>query len=64
MPAIGSRCHELRVRDRDHTWRIVYRIDPDVILILEIFDKKTTTTPKAVIEDCQRRLKHYDEHVR
>jgi len=28
MPAIGPRCHELRVRDRDHTWRIVYRVDP------------------------------------
>ena len=64
MPAIGPRCHELRVRDRDRTWRIVYRVDPDVILILEIFDKKTTTTPKAVIEDCRRRMRHYDEHVR
>ena len=37
---------------------------PDVILILEIFDKKTTTTPNAVIEDCRRRMRHYDEHVR
>jgi len=64
MPAIGPRCHELRVRDRDHTWRIVYRVDPDVILILEIFDKKTTTTPNAVIEDCRRRMRHYDEYVR
>ena len=64
MPAIGQRCHELRVRDRDHTWRIVYRVDSDVILILEIFDKKTTTTPKTVIEDCRRRMRHYDEHVR
>ena len=64
MPAIGPRCHELRVRDRDHTWRIVYRVDPDVILILEIFDKKTTTTPNAVIEDCRHRMRHYDEYVR
>ena len=64
MPAIGPRCHELRVRDRDHTWRIVYRVDPDVIPILEIFDKKTTTTPKAVIKDCRRRMRHYDEHAR
>ena len=64
MPAIGSACHELRIRDRDRTWRIVYRIDPDAILVLEIFDKKTPTTPKKVIEDCKRRLRHYDEHVR
>jgi phage-related protein len=41
MPAIGSRCHELRIRDRDHTWRIIYRLDPDAVLILAIFDKKT-----------------------
>ncbi len=53
MPAIGSRCHELRNRDSDHTWRVVYRVDADAILILAIFDKKTSTTPKAVIDDCQ-----------
>jgi phage-related protein len=64
MPSIGSRCHELRIRDRDHTWRIIYRIDSDAVLILEIFDKKTTATPGAVIADCRRRLKHYDENVR
>ena len=64
MPAIAPRCHELRIRDRGHVWRIVYRLDADVILILEIFDKKTTTTPKAVIDDCRRRLRDYDEHVR
>jgi phage-related protein len=64
MHVIGPRCHELRIRDRDQTWRIVYRIDPDAILILEIFGKKTATTPKSVIEDSRRRLRHYDEHVR
>lgn len=64
MPAVGPRCHELRIRDRDQFWRIVYRIDPDVIVILEIFSKKTAATPKNVIEDCRRRLRHYDEHVR
>ena len=25
MPAIGRRCHELRIVDADQTWRIVYR---------------------------------------
>ena len=64
MPVIGTRCHELRIRDRDQIWRIIYRIDPDAIIILEIFSKKTTSTPKSVIEDCRRRLGHYDEHVR
>jgi len=28
MPSIGSRCHELRINDRNVTWRIVYRVDP------------------------------------
>jgi phage-related protein len=64
MPAIGPRCHELRIRDRDRIWRIVYRVDRDAIPILAIFEKKTATTPKTVIQDCQRRLRHYDEHVR
>ena len=63
MPVIGPRCHELRIRDRDHTWRIVYRVDPDAVLILEIFDKKTPTTTRAVIEDGRRRQRHYDEHM-
>jgi len=64
VSTIGSRCHELRIRDRDHMWRIVYRIDSDAVLILEIFDRKTAATPKAVIDDCRRRLRHYDESVR
>jgi phage-related protein len=64
MPAIGTRCHELRIRDHDQIWRIIYRIDLDAIVILEIFSKKTASTPKSVIEDCRRRLRHYDEHVR
>jgi phage-related protein len=25
MPAIGARCHELRIMDAGHSWRIVYR---------------------------------------
>lgn len=32
MPSIGPRCHELRVRDEGANWRIVYRLDPTVIL--------------------------------
>src|SRR5438034_6404138 len=40
MPAIGIRCHELRIRDRDHTWRILYRVDRDAILVLDIFDQE------------------------
>lgn len=60
MPSIGPRCYELRIEDVGATWRIVYRIDPDAIVILEVFSKKTRTTPKAVIEASKRRLREYD----
>jgi phage-related protein len=60
MTSIGRRCHELRIVDADVTWRIFYRVDPDAIVILEILNKKTRSTPKAVIETCQRRLSDYD----
>jgi phage-related protein len=61
MPSIGPRCHELRVRDEGHNWRIVYRLDTDAILIVEVFAKTTRETPKHVLDACQRRLRHYDE---
>lgn len=60
MPSIGQRCHELRINDKNLTWRIVYRIDDDAIVILDVFDKKTNKTPKQVIEICKRRIKLYD----
>ncbi len=61
MPSIGSRCHELRINDEDKTWRIIYRIDSDAIVIVDVFSKKTNKTPQPVIERCQKRLKQYDE---
>jgi len=60
MPSIGSGCHELRIDDQDKTWRIVYRIDNDAIVILEVFEKKTQKTPRDVIERCKRRIRLYD----
>lgn len=60
MASIGARCYELRIEDVAATWRIIYRIDPDAILVLEVFSKKTATTPKGVIGTCQRRLREYD----
>src|SRR3954454_19893633 len=50
MPGIGPRCHELRIRDGDRNWRIIYRIDLDVIVITEVFPKMTRQTPKSVID--------------
>jgi phage-related protein len=61
MPSVGPRCHELRVRDESVTWRIIYRIDSDAIVIADVFEKKTTTTPKQAISTCRSRLHRYDE---
>jgi phage-related protein len=60
MPSIGTRCHELRINDEQVTWRIVYRIDVDAVLILEVFDKKTPATPKWVVDICKKRIRSYD----
>ena len=61
MPSVGSRCHELRINDESVTWRIIYRLDADAIVILEVFSKKSRATPKAVIDACKRRLKDYED---
>ena len=60
MPNVGAHCHELRINDARATWRIVYRIDSDAIIILEVFRKKTQQIPRSVITVCSRRLKEYD----
>jgi phage-related protein len=61
MPSIGPQCHELRVRDVAHNWRIIYRIDANAIVIVEVFMKRSRQTPKAVITQCKSRLRRYDE---
>lgn len=60
MPNIGKSCHELRINDENLIWRIIYRIDADAIVILEVFDKKTKQTPKYIIDVCKDRIKVYD----
>jgi len=64
MPNIGPRCHELRINDEKKTWRIVYRIDDDAIVVVDVFEKKTQKTPRQVIANCQRRLRLYDAAAR
>jgi phage-related protein len=59
MPAIGTRCHELRVNDRDQTWRIVYHVAADAVVVLDVFSKKTEATPKAAVDTCRTRLAAY-----
>jgi len=60
MPNVGRRCHELRINDENSTWRIVYRTDADAVVILEILEKKTQTTPRHIINICKDRIRRYD----
>lgn len=64
MPSIGAGCHELRIRDENQNWRIVYRVDDDAVIVAEVFPKTTQQTPKRVIDLCQARLAAYDEASR
>jgi phage-related protein len=59
MPSIAKNCHELRIQDKTVTWRIIYLIEGDAIVILDIFAKKTAQTPLRVIQTCKERLKLY-----
>ncbi len=61
MPAIGSRCHELRIKGERRDWRILYRVERDAVLLLDVFAKTTRITPKRVLEDCRRRLARFDQ---
>jgi phage-related protein len=62
MSSIDDRCHELRVNDLNNNknWRVVYRIDDDAVIILEVFAKTTKKTPDLIIDRCQKRLRSYD----
>jgi phage-related protein len=60
MPSVGPGCHELRISDASSTWRIIYKVAVDAIVILEVFSKKTQSTPYEVVEVCRRRLRKYE----
>ncbi len=63
LPSIGPRCHELRVVDQSASWRLIYRLDRDAIVIVEVFREQTMATPAAVVDVCRRRLQAYDRVV-
>ena len=60
MPSVGPRCHELRFRDAYHSWRLIYRIDHDAIVVVALVSKKTEQTPDRVIELSRDRLRRHD----
>jgi phage-related protein len=64
MSTIAARCHELRINDEGQTWRLIYRIDTDAILIMAVFANKTEKTPDEIIRTLRKRLEDYDGAVR
>jgi phage-related protein len=59
MPAICARCHELRINDRGQSWRIMYHVAPNAVVILDVFSKKTQSTPGQILDVCRKRLVAY-----
>jgi phage-related protein len=39
----------------------MYRVDPDAIVIADIFSKKSRTTPQSEITRSNKRLREYDD---
>lgn len=64
LPIVGPRCGSLRIRDKGHNWRIIYRLDADAVLVLDVYAKKTRTIPQEVINRCKKRLRAYDDAVK
>ena len=51
MSSIGSGCREIRVRDKDGTFRVFYVATIDeTVYVLHTFQKKTQTTSKADLD--------------
>jgi phage-related protein len=63
LPDVGARSGALRIREAEHNWRIVYRIDSDAVLVLGVYSKKSRKIPDEVIASCKQRLKKYDAAV-
>ena len=56
LPIIGKSCHELRIVDRDKNWRIIYSIEVDAVVILEVFAKKQTRPPRDLLKSLKKDL--------
>lgn len=64
MPSVGAQCHELRINDTGHAWRIMYHVEPDAVVVLDVFSKKTEATPLTAMTTCRRRLAAYQKAAR
>jgi phage-related protein len=59
MPGVAPGCHELRIVDGHLNWRIMYYLATDAVVILDVFRKKTKTTPRTVMAECRQRLAEF-----
>ena len=58
MKAVGAGVREIRVRDEDGIFRVIYLAKrPEGIYVLHAFQKKTQTTAKRDLDLASRRLK-------
>lgn len=64
MPDVGRSCHELRVEDDRRSWRLVYAIEAEAIVVLEVFEKRTQKTPQRVLDACKTRLERFRRVMR
>jgi len=58
MPEIGPRVHELPLKERSGTYRIIYAVvTSGKIGVLRAFKKTTQAAPKADLKLAQKRMK-------
>lgn len=58
MPSVGKHVHELRLKDKDGIYRIIYFIKKkEGVYIVHAFAKKTQKTPKKNIDLAIKRIK-------
>ena len=56
MPSVGSGCREIRLRDKDGTFRVFYVATIDeTVYVLHAFQKKTRKTSKADLDLAKQR---------
>lgn len=64
IPGIGRGCHELRLDDERKSWRLVYAVESEAIVILDVFEKRTQKMPKHVLDSCKERLARFRRAIR
>ena len=65
MTSIGPAIREIRIREKDGTYRVVYVANlPDVVFVLHCFQKKTQKTSSRDIEIVRRRYKELLRELR